>query len=171
MDKAEVVHMLQATRNTNQLSNLSARLLRGQVKTHEFGTIDIQIPLDEVVDVPIFHPLGNQSESVFTHCHSKERQDVGMPEVFPNNTLPTEPLRSIRSERCDVVGRRLTLRMMFRSLVTYMRTTLTATWRPLYVLCDTSAKPPHSTSTEPPEQSGMFMDFGITPFRLHALQS
>ena len=71
----------------------------------------------------------------------------------------------------DDMGRALTLRMASRSLVTYARTTLIATRRRSYVPCDTSAKPPDSTSTEPSEQSGMCMDVGITRCRLHVLQS
>jgi len=69
------------------------------------------------------------------------------------------------------VDKTLTLRIRSRSLVTYARTTLIATRRPSYVPCETSAKPPHSTSTESSEQSGMCMDFGITRCRLHVLQS
>ena len=61
--------------------------------------------------------------------------------------------------------------MVSRSLVTYARTTLIATRRPSYIPCDTSAKPPHSTSTESSEQSGMCMVVGITRCRLHVLQS
>jgi len=61
--------------------------------------------------------------------------------------------------------------MASRSLVTYARTTLIATRRPSYQPCDTSANPPHSTSTESSEQSGMCMDVGITRYRLHVLQS
>jgi len=94
-----------------------------------------------------------------------------MPEVFPGNTLPTKPLGSIYSGRCNDIGKGLTLRMASRSLVTYARTSLMATRRPSYVPCDTSAKPPHSTSTEPSEQSGMCMGVGITRCRLHVLQS
>ena len=61
--------------------------------------------------------------------------------------------------------------MRSRSLVIYTRTTLIATRHPSCVPCDTSAKPPDSTSTEPSEQSGMCMDDGITRCRLHVLQS
>jgi len=129
------------------------------------------IPLDELVDVSVFHPLRNQSEPVFAHCHSQEWQDIGMPEVLPSNALPAESLRSIHSDWCNGAGRKLTLRMMSRSLVTYTRTTLMATRRPSCMLCDTLANPPHSTSTEPSEQSGMCMDFGTTRCRLHVLQS
>jgi len=141
------------------------------VKTHKLDTINLSIHLDEIVDVPIFHPLGDQSEPVFTHCRSEERQDVWMSEVFPSNTLPAESLEYIHSDTCDHGGRRLTLRMTSGSLVRYMRTTLTATRRPWYVPCDTSANPPHSTSTEPPGWLRMCMDFGIMRRLLHSLQS
>ena len=89
----------------------------------------------------------------------------------PGDTLSAESLKFIHQYRRTVPGRRLTLRMTSKSLVIYTRTTFTATNRPLYVLRDTLAKPPDSTSTEPSEQSGMCMDFGITRCRLHVLQS
>jgi len=69
------------------------------------------------------------------------------------------------------VGKALTLRMRSRSLVTYARTTLIATRRPLCVPRDISAKPPDATSTVSSEQSEMCMDVGITRCRLHVLQS
>jgi len=131
----------------------------------------MSIPPDELIDVSIFHPLRYQSEPVFTHRHSKERQDIGMPEVFPSNTLSAKSLQFVHSDTHGGAGTGLTLRMTSRSLVVYTRTTLTATRRPSYVLRDTLAKPPHSTSTEPSEQSGMCMDFGTTRCRLHVLQS
>ena len=65
----------------------------------------------------------------------------------------------------------LTLRMVFRSWTMDARKTFMATWRPLYFPRDTLANPPCSTTTEPFEQSGMYMDLGITRCRLHALQS
>ena len=70
----------------------SAKLPLGRVITYKLSTVDVSIPLDEVVDVPIFHPLRDQSEPVFTHSHSKEWQDVGMSKVFPSNALSTESL-------------------------------------------------------------------------------
>ena len=53
--------------------------------------------LGELVDVSVFHPLRNESELVFTRRHSKQWQDVWMPEEFPSDALSTESLRSIRS--------------------------------------------------------------------------
>jgi len=94
-----------------------------------------------------------------------------MPEVFPGNTLSAESLRSVYPGGYNGIYKTLTLRMASRSLVTYARTTLIATRRPSYVPCDTLAKPPYSTSTEPSEQSGMCMDLGITRCRLHVFQS
>ena len=94
-----------------------------------------------------------------------------MAKVLPCDPLSAESLRSIHEGGRDGTGRALTLRMRSRSLVTYARTTLIATRRPWYVPCDTSAKPPDSTSTESSEQSGICMEVGITRCRLHALQS
>jgi len=59
---------------------------------YKLNAVNVPIPLDELVDVPIIHPLGNQSELIFAHCHSEEWQDVGMPEVFPGDTFSTESL-------------------------------------------------------------------------------
>jgi len=62
----EVVHVLQATRNVSQLnSRLSVMLLRGWVTTYKLGAVYILIPLDELVDVSVLHPLGNESKSLF----------------------------------------------------------------------------------------------------------
>ena len=94
-----------------------------------------------------------------------------MAEVLPGDRLSAESLQHVYPDGCDGVGKKLTLRMRSRSLVTYARTSLIATRRPLCVPCDTSAKPPDSTSTESSEQSGMCMDVGITRCRLHVLQS
>ena len=94
-----------------------------------------------------------------------------MAEVLPGNPLSAESLRSVHESGHDGIGEALTLRMASRSLVMYARTTLIATRRPSCIPCDTSAKPPHSTSTEFSEQSGMCMDVGITRCRLHVLQS
>ena len=109
------------------------QLSSGRVRwgvAHKLNPVGVPIPLDKLADVPIFHPLRNQSEPVFSHCHSKKRQDVRMPEVPPSNALPTESLQFVLSETCDGVGKLLTPSMTSRSLVTYMRTTLTATRRP-----------------------------------------
>ena len=92
--------------------------------------------------------------------------------MLPGDALSAEALQHIHPYKCDGGGWiRLTLRMTSRSLVMYARTTLIATRRPWYVLCETSAKPPLSVPTAPLEQSGMCMDFGITRCRLHVLQS
>jgi len=94
MNDAKVMHILQTLRDVNQLNTTSVRFVRGQVITraYEFSAVDVTVPLDELIDVSVFHPLGDQSEPVFAHCHSKERQDVGMPKVFPSDTLSAESL-------------------------------------------------------------------------------
>jgi hypothetical protein len=75
------------------------------------------------------------------------------------------------STRCDDAGQRLTLRMTSRSSMRHTRTIFMATRRPRYAPCNTSAKPPRPASTAPFEQSGMYMEVGITRCRLHVLQS
>ena len=127
VDYAEVMHILQTVRNINQLNSTLVRLLRGQAATYELSAVGVPIPLDELVDIPILHPLRNQSESVFTHRHPKEWQDVGMPEVFPSNTLSAESLGFVHSGVRDGADKILTPRMISRSLVMYTRITLIAT--------------------------------------------
>jgi len=73
VDHAKVVHILQAFCNVNQLNIKLIRLLWDQAITYKFSTVHTPVSLDELVDVSIFHPLGDQSEPVFTHCHAKER--------------------------------------------------------------------------------------------------
>ena len=65
VDYAEVMHVLQAIRNASQLNKTSAWLLRSQVTTHKLSTVHVPVPLDKFVDVSVFHPLRNESKSVF----------------------------------------------------------------------------------------------------------
>jgi len=65
VDHAEVVHILQAICNTGQLNSASVVPLRDQATTYKFGAVDMSIPLDELVDVTILHPLGYESKPVF----------------------------------------------------------------------------------------------------------
>ena len=167
----ETVHILQPIRNTSQLNGTSVRLSQGRVTTYKLGAVLILIPLDELVNVSVLHPLGNESEPVFTQCHSEQWQDIRMPEVLPSDPLSAEALQPVYPGGYKEVDETLTLRITSRSLVTYTRTTLIATWRPSYVPYDMLANPPHSTSTEPSEQSGTCMELGITRCRLHILQS
>jgi hypothetical protein len=139
--------------------------------THQLSAVHIFVLLDELIDVPMFHPFGDHREPTFAYRHSKQRKDIRMPEVFPGDSLSAESLQPVYPRRSDNGGRRLTLRMTSKSSMRHTRTTLMATRRPLYIPCDTLAKPPRSTSTAPFEQSGMCMDFGITRCRLHVLQS
>ena len=60
----EVVHILQATRNPSQLIDTSVKLVRSQTTTYKLNTLHIPISLDELVDVSVFHPIGNQSKPV-----------------------------------------------------------------------------------------------------------
>jgi len=68
---AEVVHVLQTIRNASQLNGISGMPLRNQLATYKLGAVDMPIPLNECVDVSVFHPLGNESEPVFIQCHPK----------------------------------------------------------------------------------------------------
>ena len=146
-------------------------MCEGRGTTHKLNAVRMIVLFDEVVDVPVFHPFGDQCKPTSTYCYSKQREDIWMSEVFPSDSLSAESLQPIHSYTSDDAGRRLTLRITSRSSRRHTRTTLMATRCPLYLPLDTSANPPHSTSTAPFEQSGMCMDFGITRCRLHVLQS
>jgi len=65
VDNTEAMHILQATGNPSQLNGMSARFLRDRVKTYELGAVRMPIPLNELIDISVFHPLGNQREPVF----------------------------------------------------------------------------------------------------------
>jgi len=65
VDDAEIVHVLQTIRNVDQLNGTSVRLLRDQATTYELGAVYVPILPNEIVNVPVFHPIGNQSKSVF----------------------------------------------------------------------------------------------------------
>jgi len=68
----EVMHILQATRNSSQLKSTSVRLLKSRVTTYELDAVDVHVHPNEPVDVPIFHPLGNHRELVFVDCNPKQ---------------------------------------------------------------------------------------------------
>ena len=72
MHNAEIVHILQSVCNIDQLDDTLVSLLRGQVTTYELGAVHMPILPNELVDVPVFHPLGNHREPAATHCHSKQ---------------------------------------------------------------------------------------------------
>ena len=59
------MHILQPTCNARQLDGSSVRLLRDQVTTYNVDTVYLWVPLDELVDVSVVHPLGNKSKSIF----------------------------------------------------------------------------------------------------------
>ena len=40
--------------------------------THKRWAVGKLVVLDELVDVPIVHPLGNQRELMFTYCDPKQ---------------------------------------------------------------------------------------------------
>jgi len=65
VNHVEIVHILQATRDVNQLNGSSVRPLRDQVATYKLDTIYIPVPLDELIDGSVLHPLGDESKSAF----------------------------------------------------------------------------------------------------------
>ena len=72
----------------------SASLLRGSSlgMTYKYSSVDFLVIFDELIDISILHPLGNHRQPVLTYCHSKQRQDVWMPEVLPGNSFSAESL-------------------------------------------------------------------------------
>ena len=69
----EFMHILQATCNASQLNGSSVTLLRDQMITYKLGAVYMPVPLDELVNVSVLQPLGNESKSVLVQCHSKQR--------------------------------------------------------------------------------------------------
>ena len=66
MYHAKIVHVLQAICNAGQLNDRSSvMLLRDQVITHKLGAVYMLVPLNKFIDVPVIHPLGNKSKTVF----------------------------------------------------------------------------------------------------------
>jgi len=48
-------------------------LLQGWATTYKLGAVYTLIPLNELVDVSVLHPLGHESEALFVQCHSNQR--------------------------------------------------------------------------------------------------
>jgi hypothetical protein len=115
--------------STNLTAHQSGTCRGGhRVVTHKLGGVHVFVLPNKIDDVPVFHPFGNHREPIFTYRHSKQRQDVRVPEVLPGDPFPTEALQSVCPYTCWGASRiRLTLRMASRSLVMYTRTTLMAT--------------------------------------------
>jgi len=67
------MHILQTARNPSQLNYASASLSQSQVTTYKFNAIHVLVFLNELVDVSIFHPIGNHTKPVFGQYHSKQR--------------------------------------------------------------------------------------------------
>jgi len=60
------MHVLQAICNAGQLNGRpSVMLLQDQGTTYKLDAVYMLVPLNKLVDVPVLHPLGNESEPVF----------------------------------------------------------------------------------------------------------
>jgi hypothetical protein len=79
-------------------------MCEGQGVTHKLNAVHMIVLLDELVDVPVFHPFGDHREPTFTYRHSKQREDIWMSEVFPSDSLSAESLQPIHSYRSDDAG-------------------------------------------------------------------
>jgi hypothetical protein len=73
MNNVEAMHVRQAARNINQLNRTSARLCSGDRGVmHKLSPVHMIVLLDKLVDVPMFHPLGDHGKPVVTYRHSKQ---------------------------------------------------------------------------------------------------
>ena len=70
----EAVHVHQTVRNVNQLNGALVRLSEGGDRgtTHKLSAVYMSVLLDELVDVPVIHPLGNHRKSAFAYRYSKQ---------------------------------------------------------------------------------------------------
>ena len=68
------MHVRQAVRNINQLNRTSVRCFSGdRGVTHKPSAVHMFVLLDKLVDVPVFHPLGDHRKPAVTYRHSKQR--------------------------------------------------------------------------------------------------
>jgi len=72
MDDAEVMHVLQAICNINQLDSELVSHAGVKCNTYELNAVHVSIPLNKLTDIPIFHPRGNHREPLLTDSHSNE---------------------------------------------------------------------------------------------------
>ena len=143
MDHLEVMHILQALCNINEL-DMSAKGRNRSNYAYKLGTVHVRIFLNEIIDITILHPLRNHRESPFSNCHPEQRQDIGMVEVLPSDCLSAEFLHLVMPAKAKR-GRTKqtpTLRILPKLLVVYMRGSFAATCFPLYVHRETLAFPP-----------------------------
>jgi hypothetical protein len=70
----EAMHIRQPVRDVNQLKRTSVRLCGGgdQGTTHKLSAVYMSIFLDELVDVPVIHPLRNHRKPAFAYRYSKQ---------------------------------------------------------------------------------------------------
>jgi hypothetical protein len=72
--------------------------------THQLSAVRIFFLLDKLVDVPMFHPFGDHRKPLFAYRHSKQREDIWMPEVFPGDSFSAESLQPICSYESGDAG-------------------------------------------------------------------
>ena len=88
------MQILNAIRNVSQLHGMSQLPTWIKGVTHKHRAINVKILPDELIDVPILHPLRNHYNPVFIHRYPKQRQDARVPEVLPGDTLSVESLHA-----------------------------------------------------------------------------
>ena len=68
------MHVCQATCNVGQLNRESVRLSESGDRgvAYKLNAVCMSVLLNELIDVPILHPLGDHGKSALTHRHSKQ---------------------------------------------------------------------------------------------------
>ena len=67
------MQVLQAIRNINQLLNISQLPAEIRGVAHKHWAVGVRVPLDELDDSSIIHPLRNHRKPAFAYRNPKER--------------------------------------------------------------------------------------------------
>jgi hypothetical protein len=135
-----IAHQRCPRANTQYGQNLRHRKRR-ETTTHQLDPVQFRVlALDIIVDIPLIHPLGYQTQLVVVYCRTEKRENIRVAEMFPGYSFFAEPLnhvtgitrsnhgsRNIQSSVLTVSGSS-TLRGTWRRMI------LMATFRPLTVL-------------------------------------
>ena len=59
---------------------------------YQLQPVCVWVFLDILVNIAVYHPLRNHCKVSLRHCHSYQRQNVGMLQSFPRDNFLAEPL-------------------------------------------------------------------------------
>lgn len=140
--------------------------------TYKLDAVRIRILLNEFHNIPILHPLRNHRKPVAAYCHTNQWYDIGMAELSPCDSFPTEALAFQRQYKVVDLEMELTRNTLSRSLERVKFMTLTATCIPLCIRLKRLAEPPeHSALADPTAKPQICIGRGSMPFRLQSLDS